>query len=406
MKGTSIFQFKSWPKIHQPLPRTPRESQQLLNALTSSFRRQLDGAYPASGNNHGRPGPLPNPESSAHATDQHLQTILDNPLFRIVPARSHEPTTLQSVEVQRRLGEQPMAVFDQMAAAGSVTALTINDCLKSQLLLSKSPAQMKDSKAASRIVDWYWASDGASRQMLLRLRSATKSLTKFMVVEGLHGTIMEWLRMLMAHDLGTQNGRMTDGLARQTFSHLLVDFVDAETRFGGGFESAMAHYLRVCQMHFQSTSSHKSRKPMLLAAGAHLSRIAMEHKPTDQQTSAAVYDQFQETVSLLSPRSLLLASVAICHPANPDPTPFLQFVKNLSPSKFQAWNGIRRNAFFDIGSEALRILVDQNKFRDISRLEQHISELLPEQSPTLAATKKSHTSAEEEHLARLNLGFT
>ncbi|KAJ6138403.1 hypothetical protein N7471_004889 [Penicillium samsonianum] len=405
MKGTSIFQFKSWPKIHQPLPRTPRESQQLLNALTSSFRRQLDGAYPASGHNHGRP--LSNPESSAIATDQHLQNILDNPLFRITPTRpiSHEPTTLQSIEGQRRLAEEPMAVFDQMAAAGSVTTLIINDCLKSQLLLSRSPADMNTSRVASRIVDWYWASDGTSRQMLLRLRSVTTSLTKFMVAEGLHSTIMKWLQMLMGHDLGSQNGRMTEGLARQTFNHLLVDFIDAEVYFGNGFGSAMAHYLSVCQMHFQSASSHKSRKPMLLAAGAHLSRMAMEHKPSGEQVSTLVYDQFRDTVSVLSPRSLLVASVAVCHPTNPDPRPFLQFVENLSPSKFQAWNEIRRDAFFEIGSEALRVLVDRKRFRDISRLEQHISELLPEQ-PATPVAEKSHTSSEEEHLSRLNWSFT
>jgi hypothetical protein len=405
MKGTSIFQFKSWPKIHQPLPRTPRESQQLLNALTSSFRRQLDGAYPASGNNHGRP--LSNPESSAHATDQHLQSILDNPLFRIVPTRPipQAPATLQSVEGQRRLAEEPMAVFDQMAAAGSVTALTINDCLKSQLLLSRSPVDMKTSRVASRIVNWYWASDGTSRQSLLRLRSATTSLTKFMVAEGLHSTVMQWLQMLMSNDLGSQNGRMTEGLARQTFNHLLVDFIDAEACFGNGFGSAMAQYLSVCQMHFLSPSSHKSRKPMLLAAGAHLSRMAMEYKPSGEQVSTLVYDQFRDTVSVLSPRSLLLASVAVCHPTDPDPRPFLQFVANLSPSKFQAWNETRRDAFFEIGSEALRVLVDQKRFRDISRLEQHISELLPEQ-PAAPATEKSHISSGEEHLGRLNWGFT
>ncbi|CAI7597484.1 unnamed protein product [Penicillium glandicola] len=393
MKGTSIFQFKSWPKIHQPLPRTPRESQQLLNALTSSFRRQLDGAYPASGNNHGRP--LVNTESSAHATDQHLQNILDNPLFRIIPTRpiSQEPTTLQSIEGQRRLAEEPMAVFDQMAAAGSVTTFTINDCLKSQLLLSRSPIDMKTSRVASRIVDWYWASD------------ATTSLTKFMVAEGLHSTVMQWLQMLMSHDLGSQNGRMTEGLARQTFNHLLVDFIDAEAYFGNGFDSAMAHYLSVCQMHFQGASSHKSRKPMLLAAGAHLSRMAMEHKPSGEQVSTLVYDQFRDTVSVLSPRSLLVASVAACHPTDPDARPFLQFVANLSPTKFQAWNEIRRDAFFEIGSEALRVLVDQKRFRDISRLEQHISELLPEQPPAPVA-EKSHTSSEEEHLGRLSWSFT
>lgn len=405
MRSTSIFQFKSWPKIHQPLPRTPRESQQLLNALTSSFRRQLDGAYPASSNNHGRP--LSNPESSAHATDQHVQKILENPLFRIIPSRStpHESSTSQSVEAQRKLAEEPMAVIDQLAASGSLTALSINDCLKSQLLLSRSSAHMKASRAASRIVDWYWASDGASRQALLRLRSATTSLTKFMVAEGLHGTVIQWLQMLMGHDLGSQNGQVTDGIARQTFSHLLVDFIDAETRFGHGFDSAMALYLRVCQMHFESPSSNKSRKPMLLAACAHLNRVSLEYKPTELETSAALYHQFQDTVALLSPRSLLSASVAICHPVSPDARLFLQFVAHLSPSKFQAWNKTRRDAFFDIGSEALRVLVDQGKFRDISRLEQHFSQLLPVDLPT-PTSENSHTSIDEEHLSRLNLGFT
>ncbi|KAJ5130452.1 uncharacterized protein N7515_006491 [Penicillium bovifimosum] len=405
MKGTSIFQFKSWPKIHQPLPRTPRESQQLLNALTSSFRRQLDGAYPASGNNHGRP--LSNPESSAHATDQHLQNILDNPLFRIIPAVPHSqvPTSLQSVEGQRRLAEEPMAVFDQMAAAGSVTASTITECLKAQLLLSRSPADMKSSRAASRIVNWYWASDGTSRQTLLRLRPATTSLTKFMVAEGLHDTVMQWLQMLINQDLGSQNGRLTEGLARQTFSHLLVDFIDAETCFGDGFGSAMAYYLRVCQMHFHSASSHKSRKPMLLAAGAHLSRTAMEYKPSGEEVSVSVYDEFRDTVSLLTPRSLLAASVAICHPTNPDPRPFVQFVGNLSPIKFQAWNGARRDAFFEIGSEALRVLVERKRFRDISRLEHHISELLPEE-PAAQVAEKSQASPEVVDISRLNWSFT
>src|SRR5467141_2839805 len=68
MKKTSILNLKSWPKIHPPLPRTPRESQQLLSALTSSFRRQLDAA----GN------------KPVQSTDRHLKSILDNPLFRVV----------------------------------------------------------------------------------------------------------------------------------------------------------------------------------------------------------------------------------------------------------------------------------------------------------------------------------
>lgn len=390
MKGTSIFQFKSWPKIHQPLPRTPRESQQLLNALTTSFRRQLDGAYPASPASANEARPLLNTQSSAQATDQHLQTILDNPLFRIIPMNKAS-----------RVVEQPMAVLDQMAATGSLTSHTINDCLKYQLLLSKSPEQMKASRAASRVVEWFWASDGAARQALLRSRSVTTSLAKFMVAEGFHGTMMEWLKMLVHHDLGGQNGRMTDGIARQTFSHLLVDFVEAEIRFGGGFYSAIRQYLRVSEMHSQRTSSDTSTKPMLLAAAAHLNRSFMASKPESAQSSAALYDQFQEKVALLSPRSLLLASVAICHPTTPDASAFLKFVENISPNKFRAWNNVRRDAFFEIGSEALRVLVEQERFRQISRLESGISKLLPAETPAPAADR-SYTVTEQD----INLGFT
>ncbi|KAJ5749109.1 uncharacterized protein N7511_010805 [Penicillium nucicola] len=403
MKGTSIFQFKSWPKIHQPLPRTPRESQQLLNALTTSFRRQLDQAYPAV--SHDRL--LPHPDSSAHATDLHLQNILDNPLFRIVPAKAspQETAVLRSIEGQRRLAEEPMVVFDELAAAGSATAANINDCLKSQLLLARSSEDMRASRAAGRIVNWYWASDGASRQSLLRTRSATISLTKFMVAEGLQSTALKWLETLMVNDLGSKNGKMTEGLARQTFSHLLVDLIDAELHTGNGFSSAIATYLRVCQMHFQGTCSHKSRKPMLLAAGAHLSRMAVEQKPAEHEVSEAVYDHFKDVISVLSPRSLLVASVAICHPTTPEARPFLQFVDNLSPTKFQAWNEVRRDAFFDIGTEALRVLIEQKRFRDISRLEQNISALLPEK-PAPATNERTDTHISDEDLARLNWNLT
>ncbi|KAJ5095428.1 hypothetical protein NUU61_004784 [Penicillium alfredii] len=409
MKGTSIFQFKSWPKIHQPLPRTPRESQQLLNALTSSFRRQLDHAYPTSESAHHGDRPA-NADSSTHATNQHLQSILENPLFRIVPPKTPSPDhhALRSIEDQRRLAEEPMVVFDELVASGSVTPSAITSCLKSQLLRTRSRADMKISRTAARIVDWFWASDGTSRQNLLRSRASTTSLTKFMVTEGLHGTVIEWLRMLLSQDLGGPNGRITEGLARQTFSHFLIDFMDAEIRLGQGFSSALDYYLRICQMHASAQSAHPaSRKAMLLAAGAHLSRVAMEQKTSIEQVSAAVYDQYRETMSSLSPRSLLSASVALYHPTHPDTQPFLQFVETLPSHKLQSWNDARRDAFFKIGVEALRILIEKNKIRDATSLAQQIQQLLPGKPTSTApeGSRVSHVSPEEEYLLnRLDLG--
>lgn len=416
MKGTSIFQFKSWPKIHQPLPRTPRESQQLLNALTSSFRRQLDQAYPASNvSSHNETDRQPlNPESSVHATDKHLHNILDNPLFRIVPPKaklvSPDRYTPRSVEEQRRLAEEPMVVFDELVASGSATASAVTECLKSQLLLARShddhgvSEAMKASRAASRVVNWFWASDGASRRTLLQSRASTTSLTKFMVAEGLHNTLLDWLRLLMNRDLGAYNGLIGEGLARQTFSHLLIDFLDAEIRYGNGFGSALKFYLRTCHM----TKVDASAKPMLLAAGAQLSRVAMDQKPPIDNVSTYLYEEFMDVISTLtSTRSLLFASVAVCHPSQPNPRPFIRIVETLSPTKFQKYNTARRDAFLRIGCDALRILIDRNNDRDATKLAQQMQCLLPDTTESTASDKsRNRVTSEDYLLSRLDLNLT
>lgn len=424
MKGTSVFQFKSWPKIHQPLPRTPRESQQLLNALTSSFRRQLDRAYPASNtapNQDGDRQPL-NTESSVHATDRHLHNILDNPLFRIVPPKhvSYDRNALRSVEEQRRLAENPMVVFDELVASGSATATAVTECLKSQLLLVSSSNHdgvrktMRESKAASRVVNWFWASDGASRRMLLQSRATTASLAKFMVAEGFHSTVMDWLKMLMKGDLGGFNGLMIEGWGQHAFSNLLVDFLEAETRYGDGLDSALNFYLRACHMYFSFSrqpqpGSIRSAKSMLLAAGAQLSRAAMDQKPLGDQVSPYIYDSFVEMISTLaSTRSLLYASIAVCHPVQPDPEPFIRFTEALTPSKFERYNAARRDAFLRIGSEALRVLmIEQEDDRRATYLAHRIQQLLPgttTSEPIDASSKRE--SSEDYMLSRLVLNLT
>ncbi|KAJ5924698.1 hypothetical protein N7466_008885 [Penicillium verhagenii] len=418
MKGTSIFQFKSWPKINQPLPRTPRESQQLLNALTSSFRRQLDHAYPVSNSDHheGSRQPL-NTDSSLHATDQHLHTILDNPLFRIVPPKGITPDhhAVRGIDEQNRLAKEPMVVFDELAASGSVTPSTITNCLKSQLLLVRAPAEkdvsesMKTSRAASRVVEWFWASDGASRQMLLHSRATTSALTKFMIAEGLQDTIIQWIKMLLARDLGGYNGRITDAIAQQSVNQVLIDFMDAELRYGEGLPSALKYYLRVCQIHSMSPHPTKSAKPILLAAGANLSRAAMDAKPLNEKVTPYLYDEYLAVISsLASPRSLLFSSVSLCHPSKPDTTPFIRFVESLSPAKVQAWNDSRRDAFLRIACDALRLLIDQKKIRNATDLARHVQLLLPGDTTDNAEGSRIRSSIREEDgiFSHLELSLT
>ena len=429
MKGTSMFQFKSWPKIHQPLPRTPRESQQLLNALTSSFRRQLDRAYPASSSSTSAdPNPNPNRDgdrqplnvdSSVHATDQHLHNILDNPLFRIVPPKSTPHGSLRSAEVQKRLAEEPMLLLDELVASGSVTPSAIVNCLKSQLFHAASVGEegvteaMKASRAASRVVDWFWASDGATRRIFFQSnpQAWAPTLTKFMVAESLHDTIMHWLKMLGRRDLGGTNGRIADGLAQSVSRHLLLDFLDAELQFGGGLKSAMNYYSRVCHMLSTSFNTQNSGiQKMLLEAGAHLNHAAMSPKSLVGQVPVHIYDEYQKTISTLSsPGSLLFASVSLYHPSLSNPQPFIQYTNSLTRAKVNGWKGnARRDAFFNIGCDALRILIDQKKIAEATRLGQKIQELLPEQTIQRHSSSSDgrFTPKEDYTFSRFGLNMT
>ena len=149
MKPSRALSINPWTNLHPPLPRTPRQSQQLLNALTSSFRRELDREHPPvqpaserpSSGKHVLPGNRPteeHPHSSSHATDKHLRMILDNPLFRLTPSHSARSVSHgQTPNVDKaRLQKEPMVVFDELVASGSATVGIVADCLSWQVLLA------------------------------------------------------------------------------------------------------------------------------------------------------------------------------------------------------------------------------------------------------------------------------
>lgn len=351
-----------------------------------------------------------NPNSSAHATDKHLRTILDNPLFRVVPSRGaisrdHSgPGT--TTEQQRRIIEEPMAVFDELAASGSVTSTAIANCLKSQLLLATTPSgtgvknAMKDSKAGSKVVAWFWASDSAARKMLFTV--PTSSLLKFMAAEGLQDTAMVWLSMLLKHDVGGSDGQIPEASVRQYFSHLLVDFMAAEIQYGNGLGSAMKYYLKAYKMYLLlvDPSSGQSKKPMLLSPGARLSQWTMEHAQGQaKEIPASVYEEFTDTISTLSsPGSLLSASVPLYHPTHSETGPLLKFVETHPPEKCRSWSDRKRETLLRVSFDALRVLVDREESRKASRLAHYIQQLLPNKNSSETTSRRYHASPEEEYL--------
>jgi len=114
-------------KLHQPLPLSPRESKQLLELLTVSFREQLDSEHGPSNVADTppahqvkakkatiQPKPYPRP------TDRHIESILTNPLFNV--RRKDEATRAVN----------PMDTFDRAVGRGMMTPKYAAACLRAE----------------------------------------------------------------------------------------------------------------------------------------------------------------------------------------------------------------------------------------------------------------------------------
>ncbi|RMZ71774.1 Proteasome subunit beta type-1 [Pyrenophora seminiperda CCB06] len=134
-------------KLHPQLPLSPRESQQLLSLLTSSFRAHLDREHPLGAsessqeratlrpslsNGQRGPSPMGAAASSYASATQHIDSILNNPLFAVKPRRRGSESA--AMDVLR----DPLTWFVNEIAAGSATLSKAAMCLE---MLDKTPNQ-------------------------------------------------------------------------------------------------------------------------------------------------------------------------------------------------------------------------------------------------------------------------
>ncbi|KAL6235553.1 hypothetical protein BDW75DRAFT_134669 [Aspergillus navahoensis] len=417
MKLTAPFSLNPLSKFHVPLPRTPRQSQQLLNALTTSFRRELDRAHPptasssdkAAGTNNVSTGYHLTEEhahSAAHATDKHIRALLDNPLFRVSPSRKSVRSGPQSTTDRSRIQKEPMAIFDELVASGSATVGSVSDCLNWQLLLASRQSgerfvkELRDSRAGARTFSWWSSSDPLTKVAFLKNDRAVRSTCKFMAAEGLHDSILAWLRIIRDRDFG---GFEMEEDRAEAFKYVLGSFLNGEFECGGGIVSALRFYLEACRI-LMSTANERPSLPLKKflgpPAGYLLGMIELNSRrnPSDL-IPADVYDEYANIISALALGKLQSAVISIYHPTQPDAGPFLRYVRRLSPAAIAAWPQQRRTKVLRVGFDALRILSDAGKSRDClylaSFLEQHAQELREAQ--------KAHSSYEEELLRPLSV---
>ncbi|KAI1386787.1 uncharacterized protein F4822DRAFT_411228 [Hypoxylon trugodes] len=220
VRTTSLNSIKNLlPKIHQPLPISRRDSQQLLESITTSFRRNLDeehpwehGNEPVSQNsipqsrkptastfinsNSSSPSPASTDISNRQRpTDRHLRAILSNPLF------AHQNNKKSPAARRSQLD-----VFDHAVARGLMTPRRAAGFLakvRSEIVGESEDdirLGMADSGAGLRVVQWLRASGLENNLQFLSDPVLFPALIPFMYAEGLEEVAWHWMARIGTRD--------------------------------------------------------------------------------------------------------------------------------------------------------------------------------------------------------------
>ncbi|KAF2971058.1 hypothetical protein GQX73_g2506 [Xylaria multiplex] len=221
------------PQIHHPLPLTKRESQRLLESITSSFRKNLDREHPwetgeTSTNTQAssEPGSTELLSTANHRpTDRHLRAILSNPLL----ALPHNGSVDASTHTSRN---NPFEVFDSAVSRGLMNprrAAGFLATIRSQLL-AESPNNLRQRMGASGgglcVLRWLRASGQESSLSFLSDPALVRLIIPFLFAEGLQEVAWGWLAQLAARSNKLELEITPGKASAQSLSRLMSAIID------------------------------------------------------------------------------------------------------------------------------------------------------------------------------------
>lgn len=366
-------------KIHPQLPLTPRESQQLLNLLTTSFRAHLDREHPG-------PSDAPPPStttqlveveqsrrlpSSYDSASEHIDSILSNPLFARNPYRRGSNSAAANAL------NDPLAWFLDQAAVGTADISKAALCLD---LLHRSPSKSKgrrgslsnsDPRPGSMIAEWLRTSgEDVSKDFLLSLpatkgkRSLVHRLAPLLFAEGNHAPLWRWY----AYE-PEEGGALNQAQISPFKCLLLKEMINgARTR-----DEAFATFQQAFQL--AGSGERKDYVKSLQVAGARLVDmiVANPHVPCTPK----LYEQFALSTHawLFAWKPVVQAMLCLCHPTEPDPQPALKIIKNSDSFLASTHSKPSRQRFFvRMCLGAAQQLIKEDKFADAQIAMQFIKE--------------------------------
>ncbi|KAI1373709.1 hypothetical protein F4677DRAFT_215724 [Hypoxylon crocopeplum] len=362
VRTTSLKSLKSlkslFPNIHQPQPLDRRESQKLLESITTSFRKNLDKEHPLGRNDRwhpqnstaqNRPTPLsvstsssllPDTSSRHRPTDRLIRAILSNPLFT---HNSKKPPTADTDP-----DPDPFDVFNRAVSRGLMTPQGAAGFLvKVQSQIDGESAdevrqRMASSGAGLLVLQWLRASGRESNLSFLSVPSLHRALVPFMYAEGLEEVAWAWVARLLATKAASETASPFWPWQVKALESLLGAIIKGagtprswlKTSLDGSYETMM-------RVNDTLPMQNRFAREIFEIAWANLSWVSTVgalHRP---KPSASLFESF---VDIGRPLKMWLdmAHLDLYHPLTPDHFAALQFMHHNVPSDQMSRNTRRR----------------------------------------------------------------
>jgi hypothetical protein len=402
-------------KIHPQLPLTPRESQQLLNLLTSSFRAHLDREHPVNSpdkspaHTASSPPPvaqrIPSHVASSHVASRHIDSILSNPLFAVKPhRRGSEPT---AADVLR----DPMTWFLGQIAVGAATLPKAAMCLD---VLAKTTAGASSNlqpgmKPGCIVAEWLRTSGLDTSKEFLDIcisKQAYKgstflsTLVSQLLAEGQTDTLWRWfIRPNVQRVKETRLDAARVSTFRQQLLAKIVS-VQADKNLGQGLAAFMQAF-RMAQV-----EGHSLAYATLRPVGAHLVNCIMSHPDhgIDSELYQSFLLSFQHWLGSWSPAAESM--LWLHHPTAPSALPGLRFIQDPAGAvKFvPGARSSRRQFLVRLSLGVARQLLAEEKYTEaqvaMEFTKEHFADLVMSKTQSAAPQTESQL---RERLERDNL---
>ncbi|KAI1641113.1 hypothetical protein F4809DRAFT_212066 [Biscogniauxia mediterranea] len=327
-------------QIHQPLPLSRRESRQLLESITTSFRKNLDKEHPW------QPQDEATPPSSASAnaqpsstlmssgaagtrnhrpTDSHLRAILTNPLF----SHTHDAQPTAPTDPRK-----PFDVFDSAVSRGLMTPRRAAGFLATvRAQMAKESAgdvrrRMGESGAALRVVQWLRASGQEGSMNFLADDFLVKIIVPFMYAEGLEDVLWVWLARLAARITDLELEKRPGVVNAQSLARLL-SVVVREPALSGAAEAKVSldgSYSALFKARDILSVPNRFAARIVKSSWAFLSWESTVKASTRPKPSAPLFDTFLD-VGRPFKLALDLAHLDLHHPTTPQHSAAFEYLR-------------------------------------------------------------------------------